>query len=520
MLFALCRPSGQIDARTVDRGHFGGFDDAEEDDADQPERKKTKNEVMAEIIAKSKDAKYERQLAKERDEVTRQAIDDEFGDLRELLMGIDPTADEVDAVNADAGGSRSNLIPLGTRVTGFTAPKAEQAAEGEKEDYDAFVRSLAYDRRAKPTDRTKTEEEIALEEKDELEKLEKARLARMRGEEPEVEEKKGRKKRGADDLEDDFVASGDEDGEFGLGAGLAGAAGAGGVEMVTLDAGSDSEEEEDEDESGDEDGSEDEEQGSDEDEEEDDFDDLEDGEGEAVAEESEDDNAAPPPPPVKKAKSTSKATKDAASKASTSRPELPYTFPMPSTHAAFLSLLDTHHITSAADTGLVIKRIRALYHPKLGEGNKERLQVFLTVLLDHMLDVLSPPTPAFETLQEMLPHLTALTTSFPLLAAQHTISKLVLIQKNLTRGLSRGALDPDAKTWPGPQELGLLRVVGATWSTSDFNNPVGRPAMLYMGQCLSQARVRGGRDLASGLFLCTLVLQVSVSFLSFFEGSL
>jgi nucleolar protein 14 len=46
---------GAIDERTVRRSHFGGFDDDKEDDL--PERKKSKQEVMSEIIAKSKEYK-------------------------------------------------------------------------------------------------------------------------------------------------------------------------------------------------------------------------------------------------------------------------------------------------------------------------------------------------------------------------------------------------------------------------------------------------------------------------------
>lgn len=44
--------------------------------------------------------------------------------------------------------------------------------DDDEGDYDRFVRELAGDRRAKPTDRTKTEEEIAVDEKARLEKLE------------------------------------------------------------------------------------------------------------------------------------------------------------------------------------------------------------------------------------------------------------------------------------------------------------------------------------------------------------
>lgn len=82
------------------------------------------------------------------------------------------------------------------------------------------------------------------------------------------------------------------------------------------------------------------------------------------------------------------------------------------------------------------------------------------------------------------------------------------MQKNLTRGLARGAADPRAKTWPGAAELTLLRTVGMIWSTSDFSHPVVAPAMLLMGQYLSQGRVRNTADLGSGLFLCSLVAQV------------
>jgi nucleolar protein 14 len=42
----------------------------------------------------------------------------------------------------------------------------------QSDDYDQAVREFKFDKRSQPTDRTKTEEEIALEEKEKLEKLE------------------------------------------------------------------------------------------------------------------------------------------------------------------------------------------------------------------------------------------------------------------------------------------------------------------------------------------------------------
>lgn len=81
------------------------------------------------------------------------------------------------------------------------------------------------------------------------------------------------------------------------------------------------------------------------------------------------------------------------------------------------------------------------------------------------------------------------------------------MHKNFKRGLSRGALDPEAKTWPGLAELSLLRVIGIVWPTSDMNHAVISPARLLMGAYLGLGRVRSLVDIGSGLFLCTLFLQ-------------
>jgi nucleolar protein 14 len=81
------------------------------------------------------------------------------------------------------------------------------------------------------------------------------------------------------------------------------------------------------------------------------------------------------------------------------------------------------------------------------------------------------------------------------------------MNKNLKRGLSKGATLLEAKTWPGLSELTLLRVIGLMWSTSDLNHAVISPTRVLMGAYLSLGRVRSITDIASGLFLCTLFAQ-------------
>ena len=90
---------------------------------------------MKDVIAKSKLAKYERQKAKDADEELRMELDEELGDIRSLLFQRPEQPTETPASEPDKG-----------------------------DTYDAFVREMAYERRAKPQDRLKSAEELAEEQ--------------------------------------------------------------------------------------------------------------------------------------------------------------------------------------------------------------------------------------------------------------------------------------------------------------------------------------------------------------------
>lgn len=379
-------------------------------------------------------------------------------------------------------------------------PPAAGAADDDdsKDPYDLYVRQLALEPRAHATNRLKTPLELAQEAAEQLRAQEDRRLKRQRGEadlsSDDEEGGKGRreKKRApqGDDLDDDYLkeqyGSDVEDAEVdaedgGFGQGLEG-------EGIVL--GEDEDEDQAEEGAEDED---DEEEGDEEDSEEDEMD-----VGDLDAPDSDDEAAA--------------QGDDEALVASTSTKfdqagELPYTFPCPSTHAEFAKLLSSSGVKEE-DTVTVVKRIRTLYHPGLAEGNKEKLQIFANVLLDHVIFLCASPSPStYRTVNSLLPPLLTLTHAYPLTSAPHYVKKLSLMHKNLLRGLVRGPLEPAAKTWPGLPELTLLRLVGMVWSTSDLSHPVAAPAQLLTGEYLSQARVRSLSDLASGLFLCTLAAQ-------------
>ncbi|BGP13147.1 nucleolar complex protein 14 [Rhodosporidiobolus nylandii] len=389
------------------------------------------------------------------------------------------------------------------------AAAQDEEDDGEKDPYDLYVRQLALEPRAKATNRLKTPLELAAEAAETLKKQEERRLKRQRGERddsPSSDEEGGRKKERkrapqGDDLDDGYLEENyGSDAEGELGAGLEGRdAGADAVRGNEAFGGG--LEGEGEGEADEEEGSEEEEVSGEEDEEESDDDELDVGDLDAESSEEEDaaaDLAAPAESLIAGSGAAPKRDENG---------ELPYTFPCPSSHGEFAKLLASSGVKEE-DTVTVVKRIRTLYHPGLAEGNKEKLQVFTNVLLDHIIYLCASSSPsAYRTVNSLLPQLLTLTHAYPLTSAPHYTSKLSLMHKNLLRGLSRGPLEPSSKTWPSLPELTLLRLVGASWSTSDLSHPVGAPALLLIAEYLSQCRVRSLSDLASGLFLATLAAQ-------------
>jgi nucleolar protein 14 len=419
-------------------------------------------------------------------------LDEGLDDLRELL-----------AESAPKGKMKSNLDFYKAPVAEQEKSADDKKSEQEKIDYDQYVRSLAFDRRAKPKDRTKTEEETVKEEAEKLQEAEAARLKRMRGEvdEDEDEEEPGGRRRRrntgeksrkpeADDLDDDYM-DGSEDGdakEFGLGDGL------GARQAVLKEDGSevDNEEEDEDDEDEDE---EDEDEDDDLEEEADDLDDL-------ASEMDEEDVASEEDVEAASSRLTKKSTLKSKGKGKSVKKEIPFTFKCPESYEDFLEIVEG---LDDEDVETVVKRIRTLYHPSLGEGNKERLQGLLGILLEHVVQA-TPVQESMNLVTLLAPHINALVALNPLTAAEHFKSMLAEMHEILMEELANSK--STESTFPDLGELAVLRMIGTLWSTSDFSHPVSVPAALYMGQNLSQGRVKGLGDIAAGLFMAAIFLQV------------
>ncbi|KIX01776.1 uncharacterized protein Z518_09503 [Rhinocladiella mackenziei CBS 650.93] len=431
-----------------------------EDDQDEqmPQRKKTKNEVMKEIIAKSKMYKAERQAAKADDDDLRAELDQGMSEFYEALRGHPIPEKQL-------------LSPPVTEPGPYMDPSraailaGKSRAEAEKE-YEANLRQLKLEARSKPSVRTKTDEEKAAEEAARLRELERKRIRRMKGEaessEDEDEDDDDEPGPGEDVDEDDAEA-------FGLSAPQT-------LPRKEFDV-----------------------------EDEDQFvldDDLiaSDSEAEMASEQGSEDPS--PEDEVEgdgdddfinglvlpqETKLTMSMTTE---KGSTSN--LAYTFPCPQTHKEFLDVVKD---AQATDLPTIVQRIRALYHKGLAEGNQDKLDTFAPVLTHHVAYLADTNSDVpFSVLESLLRHLHSMTKSSPQAVGAAFRGHLQRIADQRPLQLSVG-------------DLVILTGISTIFPTSDHFHTVVTPATLIIGRYLGQSSVQSLKDLGTGAYCCSLALQ-------------
>uniref|UniRef100_A0A6Q2Z335 NOP14 nucleolar protein homolog (yeast) n=1 Tax=Esox lucius TaxID=8010 RepID=A0A6Q2Z335_ESOLU len=166
--------------------HFGGGGllmkkTPGEQDEGGKQRAKSRQELIEELIIKSKQEKRERQTQKEESQVLTEKLDQDWKSIQGLL-------------------AHKN------------APKADRAEDEDKpklDEYDMMVRELGFEMKAAPSEKLKTPEEVAREEQERLQQLEADRLRRMMGDIVE-DNTKAPTHMSADDINDGFVLDGDD----------------------------------------------------------------------------------------------------------------------------------------------------------------------------------------------------------------------------------------------------------------------------------------------------------------------
>ena len=162
--------SGQLDRDLVSSGHFGG-------PAINSDEKKSKADVMKELIAKSKFYKMERQKIKEENEALTEDVNEAFAAIRGNLRVLN---DEDRKQLRKEEPSASSVI--------------------NDDEYEATLKELTFDPRSKPSDRTLTPEEREEKEKKRSDEQKKALLERMKNPE-DINKEKGNEESDNEDEE-------------------------------------------------------------------------------------------------------------------------------------------------------------------------------------------------------------------------------------------------------------------------------------------------------------------------------
>lgn len=475
---------------------------------------KSKKEVMEEIIAKSKLYKIQKAKEKDDDENLKEKLDKEFTSLVQSEGLLSLMRPKKETLKALLGKGSSKGIEFDTNSS--ILEKAVFAKE-QSDDYDKLVKEMVLDMRGHASDRTKTPEEIAKEDRARLEALEEKRKNRMLDnevsdddDEGDVDDFKGRteKKRkfiSGDDLGDSFFSDEEqekkgwvdevlerreeesEDGEF--------------------DDGSSASEETEEDENDSDIGERLIEQDWEQSDDEYNIDNKqqremldESGEGalkKRLKDKKEKEFRNQKSDKAKEKNATIQMTV-AAEKIET----LPYVINAPSNLRELRSLLDNRSDDQIVEA---ICRIRACNAISLAAENRHKMQVFYGVLVQYFA-VLGDEKPLrLNKLNLFVRPLIEISFEIPYFAAICARQHLIRIRNQLSVDLK----NPDkSSSWPSVKTLLLLRLWSLIFPSSDFRHVVMTPAVLLMSEYLMRCPINSGRDVAIGTFLCSMLLSV------------
>ncbi|XP_026555561.1 nucleolar protein 14 [Pseudonaja textilis] len=416
--------------------HFGGLLSKKKPTEQQNEggqNPKSRKELVEELIAKSKLEKKERQAQRENTLELTEKLNNDWKEIQALLL------------------QRSSK-----------SETPSQAEEKPKPDeYDVLVRELGFEMKTQPSDRMKTEEELAKEEQEKLQQLEADRLRRMKGEERKESSKKP-KHLSADDLADGFLLTKDDRPLLSYGN-----------DMDDEDGEEDSENKESEEES--------------------DTESINNpSEGDADEETVLGKRFSKSQKKIKKP--NSRRDKEAA------QLELPYLFAAPESYEQLQALLLGRTTEEQMD---IIARVRKTNHPSLAIGNKAKLEKLFGFLVEYIGELSREGQPRMKTIDELVVVLFELCQMFPKAAGDH----MKLLLQEATHSMEEIAERNGLLTFPELDMLLYLKIITVLFPTSDFWHPVVTPSLVYMSQLLTKCAVRTEQDIVKGLFVCCLFLD-------------
>eukprot|EP01028_Stygiella_incarcerata_P008016 TRINITY_DN337_c2_g1_i1.p1 TRINITY_DN337_c2_g1~~TRINITY_DN337_c2_g1_i1.p1 ORF type:complete len:834 (-),score=315.38 TRINITY_DN337_c2_g1_i1:87-2588(-) len=425
--------------------------------------RKTHQEIMDEVMQKSKAFKAERVAENAEQDLLVSQIDDAFSGLSEDLLEKYGRGSKRRKVSSDDGVVRENP---------HKEERMMEKDDEEEDDFDALKRQLIEDERARASERAKTEEEVAQEEHERLVRLEKDRLLRMKGE--QVDGRARAEEDGAEMNADQL--EGDEGGD-------------------DLDDGLDLEDVEDEDEDGDKMEDIGEDLVDDVDEENGDVDDINDVDDDDDDDDDVMDNEMGHP----SMKSNMMGVED-----------VPFVLEMPDTFASLRLLLLNR--TSHARIE-ILRRILKSNHWSLRAENRKKIERFVQYLvhffyetcvmggsrdIDHIVS-----DGILALLHEIVPQFVLVTVA----CCRRWLSRIQSKCMVKKEGVGIAYMRPLRL-----REILLILLCGRLFPTSDKRHPVTTPAMLLLCESLVQAFYASVNDLEDGIAcvgVCLYYLRLS-----------
>ncbi|KAK9277046.1 hypothetical protein L1049_006585 [Liquidambar formosana] len=494
---------------------------------------KSRKEVMEEIILKSKFFKAQKAKDKEENEELMEQLDKNFTALvqSEALLSLTQPS-KMNALKALV----NRNVPNGyVKKDELSATQSVEPINQEQPDsYDKLVKEMTLEMRARPSDRTKTPEEIAQEERERLERLEEERQKRMLASDDSSDEESDAPKDvkastmrlrsiSGDDLGDSFALDEEQGTKRGWVDEILERQDAEDLESEDGEASEDSESAEDD---GDEEGPVKDNVGREnilslKDWEQSDDDnlstDLEEEEGEEEGEEEhDDDDDEMEPKGHKKAKSSdaieikkqnrdsldAKKVKANSKQPSTRQDSVPFLIEAPNSLEEFLTLLENR---SNDDIVAAINRIRVCNAISLKAENRKKIQVFYGVLLQYFALLANKRPLNFKLLNLLVKPLMEMSVEIPYFAAICARQRILRTRMQFCEAIK----NPEKSCWPSLKTLFLLRLWSMIFPCSDFRHVVMTPAILLMCEYLMRCPIVSGRDFAIGAFLCSMVLSVA-----------
>uniref|UniRef100_A0A8B9IWH4 NOP14 nucleolar protein n=1 Tax=Amazona collaria TaxID=241587 RepID=A0A8B9IWH4_9PSIT len=433
---------------------------------EEEEKPKSRKELIEEMIAKSKQEKQERQTRRESALELTEKLDKDWKEIQTLIARKTPKSERKD----------------------------KEVEKPKPDEYDMIVRELGFEMKAKPSERMKTEEELAKEEQARLQKLEADRLRRMRG----IDEQENKKKPShvsADDLADGFILDKDDRHLLSYKDGK--------INIENEQEEEKQEEEEEEDGKEDDENEEESEEESNEDEEDVAANSHSDLESDLESEEEAAGNTEQKKHKTNESESQNVEELDPKMKAAKS--ELPYVFAVPESYETFKSLLAGRTIEEQL---IIVERIQKWNHPSLAVGNKAKLEKLFGFLLEYIGELATLDLPELRAIDKLVLPLYNLCQMFPEAASD----SIKFILRDAAHDMEEVIEVKGRATFPGLDTLIYLKITSLLFPTSDFWHPIVTPAFTYMSQLLTKCRITTLQDVIKGLFICCLFLEyVSLS---------